>query len=78
MPPKSETAAQGDTLSPYIVAKGHTIDGKMPGDTVNLSETDAERLLGLGFLLDEEGNQLIATGAGPAVNVEDGVEIKPV
>lgn len=58
----------------YTVAPGRTIDGKMPGDKVDLDATDAKRLLGLGFILDKDGS-VVVRADGPAVNVEDGVQI---
>lgn len=63
----------------YTVAPGRTVtsdDGKPkgPGEKVTLSKADAERLLPLGFVLDADG-AIIVRADGPAVNVEDGVQI---
>lgn len=63
------------TGSTYIVAPGRTIDGKLPGDEVTLSDADAVRLRDFGFILADDGSRVVPTG-GPAVNVEDGVQVK--
>lgn len=66
----------GSKGSTYIIAPGRTIDGKLPGDEVTLSDADAERFRDFGFILADDGSRVVPTG-GPAVNVEDGVQIKP-
>jgi hypothetical protein len=76
MPPKTEAAPE-DALAPYTVAAGHTVDGILPGDTVDLNAADAKRFRDLGFILGEDGARKVATG-GPAVNVEDGVQMTTV
>lgn len=65
------TATSGE----YTVAPGRTVDGKGPGQTVTLDEKDAERMLELGFILDADGS-IVIRADGPAVNVEDGVQVK--
>lgn len=70
-------APETSNLDTYTVAPGRTVDGKQPGEPVELNEADAERLLGLGFILDVDGKQRFAT-EGPAVNVDGGVQIKPI
>ena len=60
----------------YTVAPGRTVDGKGPGEKVDLIDTDYDRFLQLGFVLDKDGKQRFITD-GPAVNVVDGVQIKP-
>lgn len=65
----------------YTVAPGRTVvndagEAKGPGQTVTLDRADAKRLLGLGFLLDDDGD-IVIRADGPAVNVEDGVQIAP-
>lgn len=59
----------------YTVAPGRTVDGKAPGETVDLDEGDATRLLQLGFILDTDGS-IVVQADGPAVNVENGVQVK--
>ena len=67
--------------SKRIVAPGRTItqDGKHfgPGDAVMLDEDDAARFEALGFILSPDGTQTAPGTDGPAVNVVDGVQIKP-
>lgn len=59
----------------YTVARGRTVDGKEPGEKVKLNADDAERLFGLGFILAPDGSSALLP-EGPAVNVEDGVQVK--
>lgn len=59
----------------HVIAPGRTVDGKGPGETVHLDEADAKRFVELGFVLDKDGGQRVPT-EGPAVNVEDGVQVK--
>ena len=63
------------TAGQFTVAPGRTVDGKGPGSTVELDDTDAQRMLELGFILDADGAMVIRAD-GPAVNVEDGVQVK--
>jgi hypothetical protein len=63
------------TAGEYTVAPGRTVDGKGPGQTVKLDDNDALRMLELGFILDTDGAVVIRAD-GPAVNVEDGVQVK--
>ncbi len=63
------------TKGSYTVAPGRTVDGKGPGKTVDLDDDDALRLLELGFILDDDGS-IVVRADGPAVNVEDGVQVK--
>ncbi len=63
------------TSGTYTVAPGRTVDGKKPGSTVELDEGDAQRMLELGFILDKDG-AVVVRADGPAVNVEDGVQVK--
>lgn len=63
------------TAGEYTVAPGRTVDGKGPGKTVKLDDADAQRMLELGFILDTDGSMVIRAD-GPAVNVEDGVQVK--
>ncbi|WP_242183094.1 hypothetical protein [Sphingomonas sp. CARO-RG-8B-R24-01] len=65
------TASKGT----YTVAPGRTVDGKAPGKTVELDDGDAKRMLELGFILDTDGS-IVVRADGPAVNVEDGVQVK--
>jgi hypothetical protein len=60
----------------FVVAPGRTVDGKLHPDTVELSDADAKRFVELGFVLDKDGVRRVSEG-GPAVNVEDGVQVKP-
>lgn len=50
----------------YTVAPGRTVDGKKPGEKVDLDEGDAERMLKLGFILDKDG-AVIVHSEGPKV-----------
>ena len=45
-----------------------------PGDEIELDADEAERFMKLGFILDEDG-AIVVRADGPAVNVEDGVQI---
>lgn len=63
------------TNGTYTVAPGRTVDGKKPGSMVELDEGDAQRMLELGFILDRDG-AVVVRADGPAVNVEDGVQVK--
>lgn len=63
------------TAGEYTVAPGRTVDGKGPGSKVSLNDADAQRMLELGFILDTDGSMVIRAD-GPAVNVEDGVQVK--
>lgn len=60
----------------YTVAPGCTVGGKGPGESIDLDANDAKRFRDLGFILDEDGQRRYMSD-GPAVNKEDGVEIKP-
>lgn len=73
----SQTDAGASSATSYTVAPGCTVGGKGPGETIDLDSDEAVRLRKLGFLLDEDGKRRFMAD-GPAVNVEDGVEIKPV
>ena len=75
---KTDDAVEA-TSGTYKVAAGRTVigdDGKSygPGQEVSLNEADAERCIALGFILDEDGATVVRAD-GPAVNVEDGVQI---
>lgn len=64
----------------YVVAPGRTVvsgDGETfgPGDEVELTAAEAKNLVLLGFFRDRDGSVLIQAD-GPAVNVEDGVEVR--
>lgn len=79
--PESAAMADGadETASgEYIVAPGRTVvtgDGAFgPGKKVKLDDKDAERFRNLGYLLADDGSVFVQTD-GPAVNVEDGVQI---
>lgn len=84
---KAPTTAAADTVKAktddavdagkgtYTVAPGRTVDGKAPGETVELDAGDAKRLFKLGFVLDPDG-AIVVQADGPAVNVENGVQVK--
>lgn len=72
---KTDDAVTAEAGS-YIVAPGRTIDGKAPGAEVLLNDVDAERMLKLGFILGPDGS-VVVRADGPAVNVQDGVQIAP-
>lgn len=61
-PAEDITGAKGT----YTVAPGRTVDGKAPGETVELDAADADRLLKLGFILDRDGSIVVQT-EGPKV-----------
>lgn len=71
--------AKTTTQNTYKVAPGRTVigdDGEVgPGGEVTLASDEGEKLQKLGFLLTDEGDQVVQTG-GPAVNVEDGIQVK--
>lgn len=66
-------------LEAHIVAPGRTVatdDGDVgPGGEVMLDPREAKRLGKLGFLVGEDGTVALNTN-GPAVNVDDGVQVK--
>lgn len=87
---KTDDTVDGKAGS-YAVAAGRTVhhDGKdylgqrrnpkneiVPADKVKLDADDAERLLKAGFLLDKDGAAIIHAD-GPAVNVDNGVQLAP-
>lgn len=53
-------------LRSYEVAPGRTVDGRQPGDSVDLDDNDAKRLFDLGFILGEDGSRALLT-EGPTV-----------
>lgn len=73
----SKANASATAYGEYTVAPGRTIttdDGnKKPGETVTLSDADAERLRELGFILGDDGTRALPSG-GPTVNA-DGVQV---
>jgi hypothetical protein len=69
-----EAAAIDAVKGTYTVAPGRTIDGKKPGETVELDETDATRLTKLGFVLDRDGAIVIQTDGPRVVQGEEIVE----
>ncbi|MGI4764564.1 MAG: hypothetical protein ACRYGP_05805 [Janthinobacterium lividum] len=48
--------------------------GYNPGDEIELDAEEAESLIKMGFLLDTDGS-VVVRADGPAVNVENGVQI---
>ena len=74
----ADSAAADVTSGTCTVAPGRTVvtaDGSYTaGQTVTLDDKDAKRFTGLGFLLDQDGAAIVRAD-GPAVNVEDGVQI---
>lgn len=69
-----EAAAVDAKKGTYTVAPGRTIDGKKPGETVELEATDAERMTKLGFVLDRDGAVIIQTDGPRVVQGEEIVE----
>lgn len=74
----ADAVAADATAGTYTVAPGRHVsdaDGSHgPGESCKLDEKDAKRMLALGFILDTDGT-IVVRADGPAVNVEDGVQI---
>ncbi len=64
--PKADLPDHSDGLRSYEVAPGRTVDGRQPGDSVDLDDKDAKRLFDLGFILGEDGSRALLT-EGPTV-----------
>lgn len=84
-PEESVVAKTADTIDAkkgsYLVAPGRTVmgdDGESfgPGGKVSLTAAEATSLLKHGFIVDKDGAVVIQTD-GPAVNVDEGVQIAP-
>ena len=69
-----------ESIKEYTVAPQRTVSAEDrdygPGEKVILEEAEGTRLTKLGYLVGEDGSVAIPTN-GPAVNVEDGVQIEP-
>lgn len=85
-PLAARTSLDGDTVATreaeavaapkgtYTVAPGRTVDGKKPGETVELDKGDAERMTKLGFVLDRDGSVVIQTDGPRVVQGQEIVE----